>query len=362
MEPAALRILDANFNRAREGLRVLEEHARFVLDDSGLTGRLKSLRHELTELACILAGSAAMASRDTAGDVGTGISTDSEAVRVSTAEVAAAAAGRLSESLRCIEEYGKLVDTAAAREVEQLRYRLYSIEQDLLIAAPKRKRLRHAALHVLITESLARGDWYAVCEAALAGGADVIQLREKELPDRELLGRARRLRELTRARGALCFVNDRPDIARLADADGVHVGQSDLSVADVRRIAGPTILVGKSTHTPEEVAAALEESPDYLGVGPMFASPTKPEVRIQGVALLAHAAGATDLPLVAIGGINPANAGDLSARPPFAVAVCQSVIAAADPTGAAYAIRERTVFLRGSVRAEPRVAVPIDIF
>lgn len=339
MDPAALRILDANFNRAREGVRVLEEHARFALEDSELTERLKELRHDLAELAGVLAGPRALECRDTPGDVGTSISTSSEMHRGSVVEVAAAAAGRLSESLRCIEEYGKLVDASAAVRVESLRYRLYAIEQEMFVTSPRRRRLREALLHVLITESLTRGDWLTVCRKVLAAGADVIQLREKQLADRELIDRARQMRELTCAHDALLFINDRPDIARLTGADGVHVGQTDLPVSEVRRIVGPTMLVGKSTHSAEEITAALEEKPDYLAVGPMFASPTKPEVSVQGPALLAHAARVTDLPIVAIGGITATNAEQLHVRPPFALAVCQTVIAATDPAATVLLLR-----------------------
>lgn len=339
MDSAALRILDANINRAREGLRVLEEHARFALGDAGLTESLKQLRHELTAAGARLLGADSLSCRDTPGDVGTQITTDTEQVRADTTAVASAAAKRLGESLRCIEEYGKLIDPSASAQVEQLRYRLYAIEQEALLTSPRRRRLFEAKLHVLVTAELCRGDWLATCEAALSGGADVLQLREKSLTDRELLARAVRLREITHTAGALLFINDRPDIARLCRADGVHVGQIDLPVADVRRIAGPTVLVGKSTHSVAEISAAIIESPDYIAVGPMFASPTKPDVKVAGARLLEEAARLTELPIVAIGGINAQNASELRTRSPFAIAVSHSVIASADPASASRVLR-----------------------
>lgn len=339
MDPAALRILDANFNRAREGLRVMEEHARFVLEDASLTEGIKLLRHELSALSPMLLGQAALAHRDTPRDVGTRIFTEAERSRETVADVATAACRRLSESLRCIEEYGKLVDADAAARAEGLRYRLYAIEQDLLLTSPRRHRLARGRLHVLVTESLCRADWLRTCELALEGGADVIQLREKSIPDRELLDRARRLRSLTSKRDALLFINDRADIARLAGADGVHVGQGDLGVADARRIAGPTLLVGKSTHSTQEIREAIAEAPDYIAVGPMFASPTKPDVRVQGPQLLVEAAGMTELPLVAIGGIAMVNLHLVQPPRPIAIAACQAVIAAEDPAAAARQLR-----------------------
>lgn len=341
MDPAALRILDANFNRAREGLRALEEYARFALDDAPLTTSLKQLRHDLSALSSPLLGPEGIAFRDTPSDVGTRITTDSERIRTNTGNVAAAAAKRLAESLRCIEEYGKLINPAAAAQAEQIRYRLYAIEQEMIVTSPRRRRLCGARMHVLVTAELCKGDWLAVCGAALKGGADVIQLREKSLSDCELLARARALRDLTRAAGALLFINDRPDIARLCEADGVHVGQSDLSVADVRSIAGPAILVGKSTHSVAEIEKAIAEKPDYIAVGTMFSSATKPDVKLAGPLLLEEATRLTDLPLVAIGGITADNISRLKARSPFAVAVSHAVIASADPWAAVCALISR---------------------
>ncbi|HVP11900.1 MAG TPA: thiamine phosphate synthase [Phycisphaerae bacterium] len=340
MRTAALRIIDANLNRAREGLRVLEEHARLVLDDAALTERLKRLRHGLVEASRDFGTDAMLTERDIQHDVGTRISTPSEQSRGDTANVAAAAGKRTSEALRCIEEYGKIICPQAAARIEQLRYELYAVEQDLLIAAPRRQQLRAARLHVLVTEALCSGPWLKVCEQVIAGGADAIQLREKSLTDRELLRRARELRELTGAHGALLFINDRPDIARLAGADGVHVGQDDLPVSEARRIGGGAMLVGKSTHSVEQARRALAESPDYIAVGPMFASKTKPDIGVQGPRLLAEVAKLTDLPIVAIGGIDETNAATLKPRGPLRVAVCQSVISAPDPMTAARILRD----------------------
>jgi thiamine-phosphate pyrophosphorylase len=331
MDHGVLRILDANLNRAREGLRVVEDYARMILNDSGLTVRIKELRHRVAMLADSIGPLSMLTERDTPGDVGTRISVDDENRRLNAVPVAMAALKRVGEALRCIEEYSKIGFASAAANAEKLRYELYSIEQDALLTGPRRQRLACARLHVLITASLSRGDWMGVCRSALAGGAEVLQLREKTLSDAELLSRARTLREITRAHDALLVINDRPDIARLADADGIHVGGHDLPVAAVRQIVGPTILIGKSTHSMDEARAAIAEAPDYIAVGPMFPSPTKPDVPVQGPSLLTSIAGMNDLPIVAIGGITAQNVERLRAPRPFAVAVSNAVIAAADP-------------------------------
>lgn len=350
MEPATLRIIDANFNRAREGLRVMEDYARFVLDDAMTNERIKHMRHGLCDAIRSFGVNALLTERDTPNDVGTSILTPSESMRPDLESVARASAARAAEALRCIEEYGKLISVEVSSRIEALRYELYSIEQEIFVTAPRRQKLQTARVHVLLTESLCRGTWQETALAAMTGGADVIQLREKHMGDAVLLQRAKSLQKITCDHNALLIVNDRPDIARLADADGVHLGQDDMSVAEARRIVGPTRLVGRSTHSRDEIKAALAEKPDYIGVGPMFASATKPETTVNGPQLLRlaaemamfdaqtreHCTPRPAIPLVAIGGISATNFVDLasSATAPFAIAVCQSVIASDDTASA----------------------------
>jgi thiamine-phosphate pyrophosphorylase len=216
-----------------------------------------------------------------------------------------------------------------------LRYRAYELEQRVVLRGTLRRRFRAVRLYVLVTAALCRRPWLETAEAAMRGGAGCLQLREKELPAGELLRRARQLRALTAEHGVLMAMNDRPDIARLAGADMVHVGQEDLSVLDARRMAGGGILVGKSTHTLEQFAAALAEEPDYLAVGPMFDSSTKPQGHVAGPELVAAVRKRTDLPLVAIGGITLENAARVKGAGADCLAVCAAVIGAADVEGTA---------------------------
>jgi thiamine-phosphate pyrophosphorylase len=184
-------------------------------------------------------------------------------------------------------------------------------------------------------------DPISTAQAAIAGGADVIQLREKALSDRPLLDLARRLRALTLETETLLIVNDRPDVAALANADGVHVGQDDLPVDQARRIIGGDKLVGLSTHSPEQARAATVAGADYIGVGPMFASQTKSVRDVPGLALLRQVARKVEIPTVAIGGITADNVAEVVAAGGRCVAVCQAVIAAADPQTAARAILQQ---------------------
>lgn len=337
MQPAIARIIDANLNRAREALRVLEDYARFAMNDPAASRELKTLRHGLAAVERSIPPADRLAARDTPGDVGTRITTRSEASRSSVADILTAAAKRLTEALRVLEEYVKLESPRAAARIEALRYRAYEAEKVLVLAA-RRPRFDRVRLYVLITESLCRRPWLQAAREAIRGGADCLQLREKALDGGELLDRAKRLVALCRRHGVLCIINDRPDIARLAGAHGVHVGQTDLSVADARAIAGPTLLVGKSTHSLPQFRAAMRERPDYLAIGPMFDTSTKPQRHIPGPSILRRLP-ATDVPVVAIGGITENRVAAVTAAGCGTVAVCSAVISAADPCAAARRIR-----------------------
>ena len=193
-------------------------------------------------------------------------------------------------------------------------------------------------LYVLLTEALCRGDWYETAEAALAGGAGAIQLREKQLTDIELLDRARRIHELCERHEALLIINDRPDIALAAGAHGVHLGQEDPPVSEARRILGDECIIGVSTHTVEQAKAAVAGLPDYIAVGPMFASHTKPQDHIAGPATLSAVRSLTSLPLVAIGGITLENAAQCA--PADVLAVCSAVISVDDVASATRELME----------------------
>jgi thiamine-phosphate pyrophosphorylase len=338
MDADVLRIIDVNVDRAREALRVVEDYARFVLDDASAAAAVKHCRHELRAVTAAVGADALLGARDIVGDVGRDVKTASELRRDTAADVVRAAFGRLSEAARGLGEYGKLVSESAAAAAETLRYRSYELEQRIVLRGTLRQRFRTVRLYVLITEALCRRPWLETAAAAIHGGAGCVQLREKQLDDGELLRRARQLRELTGSHGVLLAVNDRADIAKLARADIVHVGQSDLSVKEVRRIAGANILVGKSTHTLPQVEAALAEEPDYLAVGPMFESETKPQKHVAGPETLSAARKKTDLPLAAIGGVTAGNATQLVAAGADCVAACAGVIATDDVEAAARAL------------------------
>jgi thiamine-phosphate pyrophosphorylase len=202
------------------------------------------------------------------------------------------------------------------------------------------EQLGGARLYELVGESSCRSGLERTVRGALAGGAHVIQLREKGVSDRALLARARAVRRWTAQSGALFIMNDRPDLAVLADADGVHVGQDELPVAEVRRIVGAACLVGVSTHTLEQARAAVRDGADYLGVGPVFASRTKQFERFAGLALVRAVSSAIRTPAFAIGGIDERNLAEVLEAGAERVAVSAAVCRAEDPTAAARRLLE----------------------
>jgi thiamine-phosphate pyrophosphorylase len=335
-DPHVLRLLDANLNRAREGLRVLEDYARFVRDDLALSERLKTVRHRLAA-ATRSVDAQAIAHRDTPGDVGTGYAVNASLPRQEIADVVTAAGKRVGEALRSVEEYLKTIDPTAAREVEQVRYLHYDNEQ--LIArtfAPADERLAKLRLYVIVTEAHCAGrPWHEVARAALAGGADAIQLREKDIEGGELVWRARRLVALCKEFNAISIINDRVDVASISGANGVHLGQGDLDARDARKLLGARAIIGVSTHQIAHARLASVAGADYLGVGPVFPSTTKPRDIAPGLAYAKEVASEIRIPAVAIGGITIDNVAEVVATGMKSIAVTSAVCAAPDVEAAA---------------------------
>lgn len=355
MNPAVLRLFDANANRAREALRVLEDYGRFVLDSRELSGRLKSLRHDLAEaLQDVLPK--AILHRDTPGDVGTTNKTSTELQRRDLNAVVTAAGKRLGEALRAIEEYCKTFSPTASAQVEGCRYRFYEIERQLALTLRPPTGFADVRLYVLITESCCRRPWLQVAEEVLAGGADCLQLREKQLDGAELLRRARQLVALCRRFGKPCIINDRPDIAILSGADGVHVGQDDLPAFEVRKLIGPDKIVGVSTHRLEQARQAVLDGADYVGVGPVFKSGTKPRDFVAGLEYARRAASEIPIPAVAIAGITAANVDEVRASGIRAVAVTAAVLDSEDPRAVTAAFKTKLV---GTAASNPAPALPV---
>ncbi|MEE8453055.1 MAG: thiamine phosphate synthase [Thermoguttaceae bacterium] len=336
---SVLRILDASSNRAREGIRVVEDYVRFVLDDRHLTGLCKRLRHDLAAVLRRTATEHRLAARETQADVGTAVTTPSEQTRGDLGDVLTANLVRLQESLRSLEEYGKLIDAEMAARLEQLRYRSYTLQRAVEITRSSLGRLEDTCLYVLIDGRSSLDEFRHLAESLVGSpaeaGVHVLQLRDKRLDDRQLLERGRMLRELTHRSRTLFIMNDRADLAALAHADGVHVGQEELSVKDARSIVGPEALIGVSTHSIEQARQAVLDGANYIGIGPTFPSGTKRFEQFPGLELLKSVAAEIRLPAFAIGGITQENLPDVLATGIHRVAVGGAVAGADNPADAA---------------------------
>ena len=330
-----LRVLDAALNRGREGLRVVEDYVRFVLDDVHLTDQMKRLRHDLAAATSRVSVGRRLAARETRADVGTGLSVASERRREDLQGVLSANFTRLEESLRTLEEFGKIFDPRLAAELEQLRYRTYTLQRAVEITSDSLERLARAQLYVLIDGGPSQEQFTALVRSLVEAGVHVLQLRDKTLDDRRLLERARQLRRLTHRNDTLFVMNDRPDLAALARADGVHVGQEELTVKDARTIVGPDALVGVSIHSIEQARQAVLDGAGYLGVGPVFASGTKRFEEFPGLDLLRAVAGEVRLPAFAIGGITRENLPEVLGAGFRRIAVSGAITTSPDPAAAA---------------------------
>lgn len=318
------RILDANLDRSREALRIIEEWCRFGLNHPGYTDQLKHLRQTLGQWH----SADLRLARDTPNDPGTQITHPQEVARPNLQAVLQANFCRLQESLRVLEEYGKLYQTEFALACKAVRYQVYTLESQLL-GSYRHQRL-HQALTYLVTSP--QDNLLVVVEAALQGGIAMVQYRDKRSEDCLRLELAQQLKQLCHHYQALFLVNDRVDLALAVEADGVHLGQTDLPIAVARQLLGSQRIIGRSTTNPEEMERALEEGADYIGVGPVYSTPTKPGKAAAGLEYLRYASSHAPVPWFAIGGIDVDNLGQVLAAGAQRVAVVRAVMAAANPT------------------------------
>jgi thiamine-phosphate pyrophosphorylase len=336
-------MIDANLNRSSEGLRVLEDIARFLLNDSELSQRLRILRHDLARQSRSLSAGL-LSHRDSERDVG---HTHSEATELNVEttsphgllDLVAANAKRVEQSLRVLEELAKLPELDAklnSASFEQMRFALYTLERDLISRLSRGdKRARISGLYVILDRQFLAGrEELDVAVQIIEGGARVIQLRDKQSKRAQLLPVAQKLKELCSQAGVLFIMNDYLDLAMAIDADGLHIGQEDLPLPVVRRELPIDKIIGCSATTVSQATKAQNEGADYIAVGSMFPTTTKKEAIVVGVDTLKELKQILSTPLVAIGGINRDNIGEVVAAGADAVAVISAALGEKDVRGA----------------------------
>ena len=326
-----LRVLDANGNRAAEGLRVLEDVARLVREDESSAAVLKSLRHELASILASLDRQSRLAARSTEHDVGTQITSERESARENIETLISAETSRVGEALRSLEEFSKLIDPAVSGRFKQLRYQAYDELARIELAWTRHAWLGDMRLCVLIDCALPIEEFAAYVRSLAEAGLSCLQIRDKKLDGRELVRYARSAVETLHPLGTHVIVNDRVDVALASGAAGVHVGQDDLSIEDVRRMAGQRLCVGVSTHDIQQAREAVARGADYIGCGPTFPSSTKSFDQFAGVEFLRQVAAEITIPCLAIGGVGIGNLDQVIQAGIRGVAVSAAVHQAADP-------------------------------
>lgn len=336
------RIVDANVNRCSEALRVLEDAARFVLEDLPLAAKAKTWRHRLSALAAP-SKALLLAARRSDEDRGAFLDPDTEMTRRDMESLLRANCKRAQQALRSLEEYAKLPESPRmdAAALKRLRFACYAFEKDLqdkLSRRSKRPLLR--GLYLVLDPQTKKSDVLKTARKALAGGVRLIQFRDKTGGKARQLKLCRSLKKLTAAAGALFFVNDHVDVALLSEADGVHLGQGDLPIAEARRLLPPGTLIGSSVHGVAEARRAQKDGADYISVGCLFPTLSKTDVRPTSLETLKQIRRAVKVPLCGIGGIGPANAAAVAKSGADMAAVIGAVAKASDPLGAIRSMRK----------------------
>ncbi|MEM8780935.1 MAG: thiamine phosphate synthase, partial [Cyanobacteria bacterium P01_G01_bin.49] len=317
------RILDANLDRTREGLRIIEEWCRLGLENSNLAENCKQMRQEIARWH----SSDLRMARDTPNDPGISLSHPQEEKRSSIDQLLQANLCRVQEGLRVLEEYGKLYDPKMGASFKKIRYQVYTLESHLL-QSYRYQKLKNASLYLVTSpqENLLK-----IVEKALQGGLKLVQYREKNADDIIRLETARELCKICHQYDALFIINDRADLALAVNADGVHLGQQDIPIRLARQILGPNRIIGRSTTNQQEMTKAIAEGADYIGVGPVYATPTKIGKKPAGLDYVNYASKNSSVPWFAIGGIDPININEVIAAGGKKFAVVRAIMQAEEP-------------------------------
>ncbi len=296
-------IIDANLDRAREGLRVLEDWARYGLGRVDIVRKLKNFRQIL--------GSHHLDSykkaRNYIHDKCNGLDHPEQFKRIYIKNIISSNSSRIQEALRVLEEFSRNNNYELSKAAALIRYEMYSLEIELMNAKCNkdlREKLLENNLYLITNE---KPDLIENIENLLIGGVKIIQHRFKDTNDSNNLNKAKIIRKLCKNNGAIFIVNDRVDIALACDADGVHLGQNDLDIVSARKILGFAKIIGISANNERDIKNAIEHGCDYLGIGPVFATNTKKTKKPLGIDNIKNLTKDIKIPWYAIGGIKNEN-------------------------------------------------------
>jgi len=324
--------IDANINRAAEGIRVCEDIFRFSVKNK-ISGEFKNLRHKITVAVSSIPGGTLLAARDILKDKQKFINTVSEMKRESVRDIFRSNIRRAIEAARVIEEFSKNIDQAISAGFQEIRFHLYDLEKRGWFIIEKDsviERFRHSLYAIIDSGYIRTESMEDTAKILVDSGTDIIQLRMKDVPDREFLYTAEKISAVCEKGNVIFIVNDRPDIAIISGAHGIHVGQDDIPLGRLMFLTGQSLVTGVSTQSVDEAAAALDA--DYIAVGPVFTTGSKTGIDgsvlpATGIEEVKKICSLTDKPVVAIGGINLSNAAVLLEAGVSSLAVISALFA-----------------------------------
>jgi len=314
-----LRILDANFNRAREGFRTVEDGIRFVLEDKFLTEKLKKIRHSFSTIFIKNFPSILLKkSRYVEKDIGKGFD---KTGKFSYKEIIEKNLSRTSEALRSLEEFTKTINPKISKIFHDIRFNFYQIEKEIVIKLNKKKIPVPSFYAIINLEE--KSDIFSFSEKVIKGKPDILQLRYKGENSEYFLKTALKIKEML-PKDIIFIINDRIDICILCDADGIHLGRKDIPVEMAKKII-PEKIIGTSCSNYSDIKKFSKIGVDYIAVGSIYPSPTKPEKKVIGVSFLTAIKKHINIPIIAIGGINTKNVKEVMEKGVDGIAVISTI-------------------------------------
>ena len=320
-------IIDANLDRSREGLRVLEDWARFGLGENDCVAKIKNYRQILGKNHLEVYKQ----SRNHTEDQCKGLTHQEQINRRTPEQIISSNAGRVQEALRVIEEFSRLHNHKLSKIASEIRYEIYSLEIELLdlsIFKRSEELLQENDLYIITDQ---KENLLEIIEEILIAGIKIIQHRFKIGTDKDHLQEALQIKNLCKRYNALFIINDRVDIALASDADGVHLGQDDLDLKTARKLLGHSKIIGISANNETDIANAIKEGCDYLGIGPIFETSTKKDKKPIGIEKIKVLTKDLTIPWFAIGGIKTNNISYLKSKGFKKVALVSQLMNSEDP-------------------------------
>lgn len=340
------RIIDANINRLLEGLRTLEEIPRFILNDAKLTEKFKQLRIKVKDTINNfgLGYDKLIYSRNAALDVGRNLYPKSEARRTSVTEIITSNLKRCTEASRALEEFGKLLKPEIGKYFKEIRYELYCLEKELFqkkMLIDVKKKMNFDLYVITDPDALAGRSPVSAVKDAIKGGCKMIQLRDKKAKIGQYYNWAKEISLICKKAKTAFIVNDYIDICQAVDSDGVHLGQDDVPILVARKLLGENKIIGLSTHDFNQAKAGAKSGADYISIGPIFQTPSKPNTKPLGIEFVKKIANSQsiNIPFVAIGGIDQDNLKDVVKAGAERVAVIRAAVGQKDVVGAVRRLR-----------------------